>query len=473
MSGGGSSGGSSTTVQKTEPWSGVKDYLTTGYNSLANLYGDVQRNNKGTLTQFNFDPSQGPQYYPGQSIVNPSGWEGWGQDLQKNWALGNALPMAQGAQGGINNLLGASGATQGMLPYAANAVNEMQGAGKSMQDTGFGQANTAYNQLMGGGDYMQRAGVGNYMQGAGALGNTAGALVGRGEVIQDKGFNWGAMPAMQQLLAAGDPSSNPYFQQAVQSAIRPVTQQFQEQVMPGIKSGAIGAGQMGSSRQGVAEGIASRGYMDTVGDITANMGNSAYAQGLQAMQAAGGLGSQLAGLGGSQIGQGAGLQGQLAGLGSQFAGQGLGAMGQAGQLGQNMLGTGVGAIGASGSLAGDLYGTGMESAARGAALAPGVQQMGFLPGQTIEGIGQQLTADQQAQTDADMARWNYQQNLPFMMMSDYLGMLNGAQGGQTYGSMQSPQTGSMLGRAGGGALAGYGMTGSPYGALAGGLLGLF
>jgi len=363
---------------------------------------------------------------------------------------------------------------------------------------------------------MQGVGAGNFLQGMGSLQSGANDLAGRGQYIQDVGFNNGAIPAIDKLMAAGDPANNQYFQGAVQAAIRPITEQFTEQVLPSIRSGAIGAGQMGSSRQGVAEGIASRGYMDTVGDITAQMGNQAYGQGLQAMQAAGGLGGQLASLGGGQIGQAAGLQGQLAGLGSQFAGQGLGALGQsgglsaqlgglgsqfagqgldamgggagvlgglygqglgalgqAGSLGQGMMGAGTGALGTSGALGQGIYGTGMESSARGAALAPGIAQMGYGIGQNLERIGQQQTADAQAQTDADIARWNYEQQLPYSQMSDYLALLQGASGGTTASSMTPGQSGSLFGRVGGGAMAGYGLTSSPWGALAGGLLGLF
>ena len=99
---------------------------------------------------------------------------------------------------------------------------------------------------------------------------------------------------MAQLNQAGDFGNNPAYQAALQSAIRPVTQQYQEQVIPGIRQGAQAAGQMGGSRQGIAEGIAARGYQDTVGDISSNMGNAAYAQGLQALQASGQLGTQIA-----------------------------------------------------------------------------------------------------------------------------------------------------------------------------------
>lgn len=92
-----------------------------------------------------------------------------------------------------------------------------------------------------------------------------------------------SMGAFNTGLNAADVNNNPYLDSAMNAAIRPLTQQYTEQVLPGIRNSSIGAGSLGSSRQGIAEGIASRGYMDAVGGVTANMGNSAYNQGLNTM----------------------------------------------------------------------------------------------------------------------------------------------------------------------------------------------
>lgn len=230
-----------------------------------------------------------------------------------------------------------------------------------------------------------------------------------------RGGEAGAIRGMDALLAAGDPTTNPYFQSTLQAAMRPVTEQFTEQVLPGLRRDARVTGSTGSTRQGIAEGLATRGYMNTLGDIATNMGNQAYGQGLGALQAGAGIGT-------------------------------------------NMLGMGL------------------DAAGRAAALAPQVQQMGFVPGQMAERIGQQRTADNQAQIDADIARWNYGQQLPYNQMSDYLALLNAAPGGSTASAMSAPGR-STLGSMLGGGLMGAGlMAGTPYmlpGALAGGMLGLF
>jgi hypothetical protein len=79
-----------------------------------------------------------------------------------------------------------------------------------------------------------------------------------------------------------DPANNPALAKATDAAIRPITENFQEYVLPGIRSGAIQAGQLGGSRQGVAEGIASRNYLRQLGDTSASFQNIAYGQNLDA-----------------------------------------------------------------------------------------------------------------------------------------------------------------------------------------------
>ena len=80
------------------------------------------------------------------------------------------------------------------------------------------------------------------------------------------------------------PESNPYLAQTAQAATSPIMQALMEQILPGIRGGAIGAGGYGGSRQGIAEGIAGRGALQSIGDTTANIYSQAYGQGLNAMQ---------------------------------------------------------------------------------------------------------------------------------------------------------------------------------------------
>lgn len=78
------------------------------------------------------------------------------------------------------------------------------------------------------------------------------------------------------------PESNPALQAATEAAIRPITQNFTQSVLPNIRGGAVGSGTYGSSRQGIAEGLASQSYMQQVGDTSASLQNEAYKSGLDA-----------------------------------------------------------------------------------------------------------------------------------------------------------------------------------------------
>jgi hypothetical protein len=79
------------------------------------------------------------------------------------------------------------------------------------------------------------------------------------------------------------PSSNPALQQTIDAATQPIQQQLTSSTLPAIRSGAQGAGQFGSSRQGIAEGIASRGASQAIGATSAGIANQGYQSGLDAM----------------------------------------------------------------------------------------------------------------------------------------------------------------------------------------------
>lgn len=103
--------------------------------------------------------------------------------------------------------------------------------------------------------------------------------------------NYATGTGQQQAQGAADYSSwvmgpaqyaeaNPYLQSNMAAAIRPVTEAYQAPggVMSQIRTGAAQAGQYGSNRQGQAEGIAARGYLNTIGDVTGKMASENYQQ---------------------------------------------------------------------------------------------------------------------------------------------------------------------------------------------------
>lgn len=80
--------------------------------------------------------------------------------------------------------------------------------------------------------------------------------------------------SMARLLSGNVDTST--LDPVVNNATQRLTQNFNEQVMPAIDGGAIMSGQFGGSRQGVAQGIASRGLAQSIGDMEANMYNNAF-----------------------------------------------------------------------------------------------------------------------------------------------------------------------------------------------------
>jgi hypothetical protein len=72
-----------------------------------------------------------------------------------------------------------------------------------------------------------------------------------------------------------DPTTNPYMQRAIEGAIRPAEQALTRSALPAVRSGAGETGQYGSTRQGIAEGIAmgdfGRSALDTGAKITTDL----------------------------------------------------------------------------------------------------------------------------------------------------------------------------------------------------------
>jgi hypothetical protein len=83
------------------------------------------------------------------------------------------------------------------------------------------------------------------------------------------------------LTGVMDVNNNPYLASAVQGAINPITQSFTDTggVMSGIRDAGTNSGQFGSSRQGVAEGVAAGRYAQAIGDVSSQMYSDAYNKG--------------------------------------------------------------------------------------------------------------------------------------------------------------------------------------------------
>jgi hypothetical protein len=78
--------------------------------------------------------------------------------------------------------------------------------------------------------------------------------------------------------ASGDylTAGNPYMTAAIQGITEPMTQQFQEDIIPGIQSGFSGGGRYGSGLQARQQERAGEAAMNEIGKVGTNMGLQIY-----------------------------------------------------------------------------------------------------------------------------------------------------------------------------------------------------
>lgn len=70
--------------------------------------------------------------------------------------------------------------------------------------------------------------------------------------------------------------SNPYLQGQAQAIISQSNQNLQNNILPGINSGAMAAGGYGGSRQGIAQGLAIQGQQQSLNNALANLYGQSY-----------------------------------------------------------------------------------------------------------------------------------------------------------------------------------------------------
>lgn len=353
-----------------------------------------------------------PSYYPGQTYVSPSA------QTQEALAQQEAIARQQSP----------------LLQQAQTAF--MQGL------TAQNQATPLFQQLYG--SATTQPGAATYGQAAaGGLQNVA-------------------TQQLQNVASGQYLNSNPYQQQMMQAATRPLEQQFNQSVLPGISSLYSKSGRLGSGSMERALGTATEGYGRALGDVTSNLAGTQYqAERQLQQQALGQLGAASA----------QDIQTRLAGA------QGLQ------QAQQAMIGNQMQAAGQIGSL----QNVDLQRQMQAAQAAPAVYGQQYLPSQQLAQIGAAREAISGQELQDQMARYNFQQQLPYQQLSGYLSSVYGSPMGG-YGTQTSPTynntttnalTGALAGGLGGYALGqafpalnfagGYGTAG--LGALAGGALG--
>ena len=225
--GGGSGGGGSTTqtvTEKSDPWTGQQPYLTDVFSKAQARYNQV-----------------GPTFYPGSTIESFNPLEQSYQNQVVDYTLGGRpQAMQMGAENAINaELFNPSGnpiyqATRGLAPYATGGLNR------------------------------------------------ASALSGE-QVLDDTN----ASPLMKQMLS-GSVQQNPFIQSAIDNFATDAVSNFQNKVMPAMRSSQIAYQPGGSSRGDIQTGLATGQLARSIADFSnqsyMDAFNSAQAQQMQSAQ---------------------------------------------------------------------------------------------------------------------------------------------------------------------------------------------
>ena len=205
--GGGGSGGGGTstqTVEKADPWEGQQPFLKDVFQKAQDRYNQ-----------------QGPSFFPDSTITDFNPLETSYQNQVVNYAQGGRPQAMQlGAENAINTeLFNPSGnamyqATRGLAPYATSGLN---------RSSGFTSA----------------------------------------PILDESN----ASPIMQQMLS-GSVAQNPFIQNAVNSFADDAVSNFQQKVMPALRSSQTAYQPGGSSRGEISAGIAAGNVGRSIADFT-------------------------------------------------------------------------------------------------------------------------------------------------------------------------------------------------------------
>lgn len=203
-----------------------------------------------------------------------------------------------------------------MAQYLQGATNFAGNAG-AMSGQAWGQGNTGFDLGNSGGQYL----------------NT---------ILQNGGFSAPLQNGVN-MNTVSQGINNDVLNGQIQAGTRDIYRNLNEQALPGIASNAVGSGNTGSTRRGIAEGIAMRGANDAAADVAANLRGNAYntAYGVAANQAGANQGAQMqtnsmnASLGNTLFNTGMGFGFQGLGQGYDMGAGGVGFLGNAGDTSQN------------------------------------------------------------------------------------------------------------------------------------------
>lgn len=379
-------GGDTTTVQKSDPWKGLQPYLTSLYKSTGKLSGVEM------------------PYYPGQTLAGYTDPQLAGQEGMLNYATYGLPTMTGAATGAWYGSLSPDRTTLQMLgdqlgPEAYSTIsNIMGGAGISQPIYAPSVGVTPYTPMVGGNNpYLPY--------------NTYSKMM------------------------SGQVDLGPY-NDIAEAATGRMTDAFNTQVLPNIRDEGILTGAYGGSRQDIATQNQVDLLHQNIGDMLANLYGGAYNTAMNQRA----TGAQLATTAGLGVGEMAnarnieqarlGMQAQeLAGqIGSKNADIVMQAqtLAQAGR--QEDAAAMLEAAGLSRDLitqAGNLSVDQQSEITKALALSPVLGSFGMSPYQAMMDVGGQQQAMDQAQIDAMMKAYFYNQQEPWTRLSNYAGILSG------------------------------------------------
>jgi hypothetical protein len=393
--------------------------------------------------------SQKPEYYPGQTVAQP------------DWAFWEALKQQE------NRAITGS-------PLVTDAKNQVQGTV---------QGQYLHNDPMGMLGQLSQASTNPGMEQLqsllGSLNNPAMGQLGNLASGQPQSQN-PIYQLLQNTAQGGMLNNNPYVDQMYGQAAGRVGETYKNTVMPQLASMYSAAGRYGSNAMNQATDTAQGNF----GDTLSNLGTSIYGQnyanerGLQ--QAASGMLGQQYGNDISSMLAAAGQQGQQY---STDRGQQIGAASNLGNLYNAGQTNRIGAATAQGNLIGQER----ENMMRAAGLAPALAQADYTDIDRLMQSSNMKQGVAQQNINADINKWNFNQNKDLNKLNSLSQILQGFGGGttssNTTGTTPSPQSSPLSGALGGASLASAagsalgsstalgGAIGGPWGMLAGAVLG--
>ena len=353
------------------------------------------------------------QYYPGQTLApwmapNPAQTQGY-QDLYNTAAnvQGGMFPTANTAW-----QQAASGQYGGQY-NPSNPYYQGYAAGTSPVTQNYQQLQQAAQQ--GGQQY------------AGAVGQYADPMMWYGQ--QAAANNNLGLSQLGQTASGAYLNSNPYMAQMVQSAMDPITRNYQTSVAPSLDAAASAAGRYGSGTQAGLASTAEQNLGRSLSDLSGNLYGQQYARERQAQDAAAQNYGQLynAGLGLGMTGaqNAANIQNMA---GNQFFQGQTAAQNAANQYGQANL-AGIQGLGTN-------YNQGAQNSLEALRQYPQLQQAAYAgpqatiqAGQGLSALDQQYRGFLQQQIQDEMARYYGVQQAPWKGLEQFMGLIGPPTGG--------------------------------------------